>query len=603
MRDFDRRQDAALRSAAFDWLARVVRGIVAAATVTLAACGNPPEPATVAESTTRPNILWLVAEDLSPIIPPYGDHTVETPNLSRLAAEGIRYDNAFSVSGVCAPSRFALATGLYTTSAGAHHMRTQYNQHHLEAVGLTVYEVVTPPDVRMMSEVLRAHGYYATNNDKTDHQFAPTVTAWDASGPTATWRGRPAGAPFFAVLNFGITHEGQVWAERVPCRNLRYHALFEASADARVHCEGETGPFPDHAPDNLVAPRPPYLPDTEPVHRDLRRVYSNIVELDRQIGLVLDALESDGLLDETIIVFYADHGGPLPRQKRLLYDSGIRVPLIVRFPDGRGAGTSTDRLVSFVDFAPTTFSLAGIEPPGYLEGTAFLGDFEGTPRDYVYAAADRLDAQYDMIRAVRDKRFKYLRNFRPEQPYYLPVAYREQMGTMRELLRLRDAGGLDDIQAQWFRPSKPEEELFDTRNDPHETENLAGRAEYAEKLLELRTALDRWMRETDDKGFLGEGELLESFWSGWVQPVTEPPVATRRNGFVTLLSATEGASIGYRTAGSESDWQVYVAPFEVVPGQEVEAIAHRIGFAPSGRKIDDPVAELRRLREGVEPGR
>ncbi len=530
---------------------------------------------------TRPNILWLVAEDLSPILPPYGDRTVATPSLGRLAAEGIRYTNAFSVSGVCAPSRFTLATGVYATSAGAHHMRTQYNRHLLEAVGLTPYEVVTPPEVRMMSEVLRAHGYHATNNDKTDHQFAPTVTAWDASGPDATWRGRSAGTPFFAVLNFGITHEGQVWADRVPCRNLRYHRLFRPSVDGGAHCDGETGPFPDHVAGDLVAPRPPYLPDTEPVHRDLRRVYSNIVELDRQIGLVLDALESDGLLDETVIVFYADHGGPLPRQKRLLYDSGIRVPLIVRFPDGRGAGTASDRLVSFVDFAPTTFSLAGIEPPAYLEGSAFLGTYEGAPRDYVYAAADRLDAQYDMIRAVRDGRFKYLRNFRPERPYYLPVVYREQMGSMRELLRLRDAGGLDDVQAQWFRRSKPEEELFDTWRDPHELENLAAQPGHAEQLAELRAALDEWMRRTRDRGFLGEAEILESFWPGWVQPVTEPPIATRWDGVVTLASATDGASIGYRRAGSESAWQVYSEPFSLDAGEHIEAVAHRIGFAPS----------------------
>lgn len=552
----------------------------------LAACEPGSDPGPAPEPTaTRPNILWLVAEDLSPIIPPFGDTTVETPNLSRLAAEGIRYTNAFSVSGVCAPSRFTLATGVYTTSAGAHHMRTQYNQHLLEAVGLTAYEVVTPPEVRMMSEVLRTHGYYATNNDKTDHQFVPTVTAWDTSGPDATWRGRPTGAPFFAVLNFGITHEGQVWADRVPCRNMRYHELFRPSVEVRAHCDGETGPFPDHVPGDLAAPRPPYLPDTDPVHRDLRRVYSNIVELDRQIGVVLDALESDGLLDDTIVVFYADHGGPLPRQKRLLYDSGIRVPLIVRFPDGRGAGTVRERLVSFVDFAPTMFSLAGIAPPDYLEGTAFLGEHEGAPRDYVFAAADRLDAQYDMIRAVRDRRFKYLRNFRPDQGYYLPVVYREQMGSMRELLRLRDAGGLDAAQAQWFRPRKPEEELFDTWNDPHETQNLAARPEYRAQLVELRGVLEEWMRDTDDKGALTEAELLESFWPGRVRPVTETPVASRRGGMVTLTSATEGASIGYRPSGAESPWRVYVAPFEVGPDQEVEAIAHRIGFALSDTKV------------------
>ena len=548
------------------------------------ACESDPEPgAASAPPATPPHILWLVAEDLSPVIPPYGDTTVETPHLSRLADEGIRYTNAFSVSGVCAPSRFTLATGVYTTSAGAHHMRTQYSQQHMDTLGLTLYEVVPPAEVRMMSEVLRAHGYYASNNDKTDHQFVPTVTAWDESSPTATWRGRPAGAPFFAVLNFGITHEGQVWADRVSCRNMRYHQLFGASAgESPSECSGDDAAFPNHVPDELVAPRPPYLPDTEPVWGDLRRVYSNIVELDRQVGLVLDGLESDGLLDETIVVFYADHGGPLPRQKRRLYDSGMRVPLIVRFPDGRGAGTATDRLVSFVDFAPTTLSLAGIEPPAYLEGTAFLGEYEGAPRDYVFAAADRLDAQYDMIRAVRDQRFKYLRNFRPEQGYYLSVVYREQMGSMRELLRLRDAGGLDDVQSQWFRSSKPEEELFDTWNDPHEIENLAARPDYAEKLSELRAALDRWMQDTGDKGRMSEADLLESFWPGWMQPTTEPPVATRQDGLVTLTSATEGASIGYRPAGAESGWHVYVEPFPIGADQEVEALAHRIGFAPSG---------------------
>ena len=531
---------------------------------------------------TRPNILWLVAEDLSPIVPPYGDRTVATPNLGRLAAEGIRYTNAFSVSGVCAPSRFTLATGVYTTTAGAHHMRTQYNRHHLEAVGLTPYEVVTPPEVRMMSEVLRAHGYYATNNDKTDHQFAPAVTAWDASGPDATWRGRPAGAPFFAVLNFGITHEGQVWAERVPCRNLRYHRLFRPSVDGGVLLRRRDRAIP--------GPRcrrsrgtPTALPSghrTRPPGTCGASTPTSSNSTGRSASSSTPS-SPIGLLDETVIVFYADHGGPLPRQKRLLYDSGIRVPLIVRFPDGRGAGTATDRLVSFVDFAPTTFSLAGVEPPAYLEGTAFLGTYEGAPRDYVYAAADRLDAQYDMIRAVRDGRFKYLRNFRPERPYYLPVVYREQMGSMRELLRLRDAGGLDDIQSQWFRRSKPEEELFDTWRDPHEIENLAAQPGHAEKLAELRAALDGWMRETRDRGFLGEAEILESFWPGWVQPVTEPPHcdAPGRPGHPGFrdrrrLHRLPTGRVRIGLAG-------VLEPFSLDAGEHIEAVAHRIGFAPS----------------------
>ena len=187
-----------------------------------------------------------------------------------------------------------------------------------------------------------------------------------------------------------------------------------------------------------------------------------------------------------------------------------------------------------------------------------------------------------MIRAVRDQRFKYLRNFRPEQGYYLPVVYRVRMGSMQELLRLRDAGGLYDVQSQWFRSSKPEEELFDTWKDPHETENLAARPEHAEKLSELRAALDRWMRDTGDKGFLPEAQLIESFWPGWVQPTTEPPVATLQDGLVSLTSATEGASIGYRPAAGETGWQVYGEPFPIGADQQIETIAHRIGFAPSG---------------------
>ena len=577
-------------------------GIALALAVLVAACGGG-APITSkndeAESTRLPNILWLVAEDLSPIIAAYGDTTVETPNLSRLAAEGIRYTNAFSVSGVCAPSRFTLATGVYPTSAGGHHMRTQYVRSHLDAVGLKLYEVVPPPAVMMMSEVLRRHGYYTTNNSKQDYQFAPTLTAWDDSSVTASWRNRKVSddRPFFSILNFDITHEGQVWAKVPSLRLLRYHQLFKDEPHPRYFEPGfgPEGSFPNHVPDDLKVPVPPYLPDTELVRRDLRRVYSNIVELDLQIGVVLNALEADGLLDDTIIVFYGDHGGPLPRQKRLLYDSGLRVPLIIRFPDGRGAGTVSEELVSFVDFAPTMFSLAGIEPPSYLEGQAFLGEYREAPRRYIHAAADRLDEHYDMIRAVRDERFKYLRNFRPEQGYYLPVRYREQMASMQELLRLRDVDGLNEEQAQWFRDTKPHDELFDTWNDPHELLNLAHEPEYAGKLEELKRELDRWMRATNDKGTMEEGELIESFWPGWNQPTTLPPAGDSRSGGIVLSSATEGASIGYQLfdgGGRESletrqanqangVWRVYTEPVPLSPGQSLRAVAHRIGYAPS----------------------
>ena len=541
--------------------------LLTAALLLAVACAAPPPDAApstpdagspAAELPFRPNILWLVAEDMSPYLPAYGDATIETPTLSRLAEEGVRFTNVFSVSGVCAPSRYALATGRYPSSDGAHHMRTQYVQEHMDALGLTLYEAVPPPEVMMMSEVLRRHGYYATNNAKQDYQFRPPVTAWDESSNTAHWRNRPPGQPFFSIFNFEVTHESRIWAKAED-------SLWVA--------------------DDLDVPIPPYLPDTELARRDVRRMYSNIKEMDHQVGQILAQLEADGLLDSTIVVWYTDHGGPLPRQKRLLYDSGLRVPLIVRFPDARFAGSIDDRLVSFVDVAPTTFSLAGIEPPDYLQGQAVLGPYAEAPRAYIYAAADRFDTEYDRIRAVRDQRFKYLRNFRPEQGYYLPVAFREQMPIMQELLRLRDEGRLDAAQQQWFRPSKPPEELFDTHADPHELHNLADDPAYHDQLVELRAALDQWMTATADQGHVPEGELIEGFWPGWQQPVTAAPVAERADGVIALRSATEGASIGYqilRAGEAPSErWQVYTAPVPLRPGEHLRAVAHRIGYAPS----------------------
>lgn len=537
----------------------------------------------------RPNIVWLVAEDLSALIPAFGDSTISTPNLDRLAREGVRYTNVYSVSGVCAPSRFSLATGMYTTSMGAHNMRTQYVQAHMDTLGLTLYEVVPPPEVKMMSEVMRRHGYYATNNDKQDYQFAPTVTAWDESSNQAHWRGREPGQPFFSIFNFGITHESQVWSQAPALGNLRYHELFTENPDSRYFEGGVRGPegtFPNHVPDDLDVPISPYLPDTEAVRRDVRRVYSNIIEMDKQVGILLNELEKDNLLDSTIVVWYTDHGGPLPRQKRLLYDSGLHVPMIIRYPTTQHAGTVDDQLVSFIDFAPTTFSLAGIAPSEHLEGQAFVGAFQADePRSYIHAAADRLDTEYDMIRAVRDQRFKYLRNFNPERGYYLEVTYREQMATMQELLRLRNDGTLDPYQAQWFRTSKPEEELFDTQNDPHELHNLAEDPAYADQLAKLRAELERWMTATEDKGLTPEGELIEQFWPDWKQPITEAPTAIEVGNYVVLSTVTQGASIGYQilpegeTPGER--WLVYTEPVALPPDQHLHAIAHRLRYQPS----------------------
>ena len=520
-------------------------------------CQNKKKPIlTAAVSIDKaPNILWLVTEDMSPYIPSFGDSTILTPNLSRLASEGVRYTNVFSPSGVCAPSRAAIATGMYPSSIGANHMRTSS---YTEVTGLPEYEAVPPPEVRMFSEFLRMENYYCTNNAKNDYQFNPTVGAWDENGENAHWRNRDPEQPFFSIFNFQVTHES---------------GLFEPY-DRTVVVSEET--------QFLI---PPYLPDNDIVQRDLWKVYNNIALMDRQIGAILDQLEKDGLLENTIIFFYSDHGGPLPRQKRLIYDAGLKVPMIVRFPDKLNAGTTNNQLISFVDFAPTILTLTGQTPPEYLQGHTFIGDNQ-IKRQYIHAAADRFDGFTDAIRAVRDDRFKYIRNYRPNQGYYLPVAYREQIPTMQELLRLRDNGQLNEIQSQWFRESKPKEELYDCLNDPHEIENLAHQPEYMNKLQELSAEMDRWLNEIGDQPNLPERELIDQLWQGVdEQPITSNPVVTKSNGKITIACKTEGASISYRiikdTASSSASYKVYKEPITIEVGTMLEIQAHRIGFKPS----------------------
>ena len=544
----------------------------------------------LSKESKPPNILWIVCEDMGQMIAAFGDSTVQTPNLSRLAARGVRFPNTFSVAGVCAPSRFAIATGLYPVSAGAHHMRTQYDVEMLHQVGLPgAYGALVPPDVKMMSQVLREHGYFCSNNAKEDYQFEAPKTAWDEQGNKAHWRHRPKGQPFFSIFNLEATHESQVWATRSAV--LRFREGFESDTSTIDRLqgwrEGDDRP-PLTVAANTDLPIPPYLPDTEVVRNDLRRVYSNIAIMDRQVGVLLDQLEEDGLLDNTVVFWYSDHGGPLPRQKRLLYDSGLRVPMIVAWPGNHRAGEVDSSLFSFVDLAPSVFSIAGIEPPDWLQGQANFGTFAATPREYVFGASDRLDEHYDRIRAARDQRFKYLRNYYPDRGYYLPLAYREQMPSMQVLLQQRDKGSLTDAQAQWFRDRKPAEELFDTWNDPHELENLAGRPAYRHKLEELRGATDAWLARVGDLGGEPEVEMVQRFWNGGDEmPVTDPPeIVFDSTGHSRINSKTPGAQIAYRVLPQDADrsgWRVYTGPFKVHSGNvdSVRAVAHRIGFRES----------------------
>lgn len=542
----------------------------------------------------RPNILWLVTEDMSAYLAPFGDSTIETPNLSRLAAEGIIYPHLYSPSGVCAPSRAAISTGMYPSSIGANHMRTSS---YTEVTGLPAYEAVPPPEVHMMSEYLRKAGYYCTNNSKKDYQYKEPVTAWDESSNYAHWRNRGAGQPFFSIFNFTVTHESGLFEPYGYRKNeFRHYQAGDTSFVAGAwNAKVEEAEHKPHVSKDLDFQIPPYLPETDSVRRDMWKMYNNIAEMDAQLGAILDQLEADGLLDSTIIFFYADHGGPLPRQKRLIYDSGLNSPMIIRFPGKWKAGSKDDQLISFIDFAPTVMSLVGIQPPAYLQGQAFLGEYKAAePREYIHAAADRFDGFTDAIRAVRDDRFKYIRNYRPEQGYYLPVVYREQIPTMRELLRMRDAGTLNEFQAQWFRTTKPREELFDCETDPHELHNLAEDPEYADQLARLRTEMDRWLQEIGDQPNLPEAELVAQLWDGSkTQPETADPEITIQGGQLTITTPTEGASIGYKVIPSGGKapkvWSVYSDPVNVSTGSEIRVQAHRIGYAPSEtitRKVD-----------------
>ncbi|SEQ76680.1 Arylsulfatase A [Hyunsoonleella jejuensis] len=545
---------------------------------------------TVLELPERPNILWLVTEDMGAYIPPFGDSTVVTPNLSKLASEGVVYPNLYSTSGVCAPSRAAIATGMYPSSIGANHMRV--NSYTKER-GLPAYEAVPPSEVKMISEWMRMQGYYCTNNYKTDYQFKEPVTAWDESSPYAHWRNRKDNQPFFSVFNFTETHESGLF-EPYGFREIETRHYYAGDEDykwknfGKSHANNRMNEedTPKHLPKDTKFDIPPYLPDTEKTRRDMWKLYNNIAEMDKQVGAVLKQLEDDGLLENTIIFFYGDHGGPLPREKRLIYDSGLNTPMIIRFPKKLQAGTKDDQLISFVDFAPTLLSLIGEAPKPYMQGQAFLGKYKTKARDYIHAAADRFDAETDVIRAVRDKQFKYIRNYRPEQGYYLPIEYRERIPTMQELLRLREEGKLNEIQSQWFRGSKPQEELFDCSVDPYELNNIANNPAYQDKINELRTEMDKWLKVIGDNPNLPERELIKKLWNGkTTQPITSAPVINNDNEKISITCETEGASIGYKIVKSGEkvppSWEVYQKPLVLPEGTRLQVKSHRIGFKAS----------------------
>lgn len=496
---------------------------------------------------------------MSPHLSSYGEKKIRTPHLDSLAREGIRYTNVFTTAGVCAPSRSAIITGMYQTAIGTDNMRN-YNPSTTVDSNATLpsYSAVIPAEVKCFPEYLRKAGYYCTNNAKEDYQFQAPVTVWDESSTKAHWRNRKEGQPFFAVFNLTITHESQLWQrEQEPL-------LVD--------------------PDDMAIP--PYYPDVAEVRHAMARNFSNIKRMDEQAGKIIQQLKQDGLYDETIIFFFSDHGDGLPFVKREVYDRGIRIPLIVRFPNGDYAGSVDNQLISAIDLAPTVLSLAKVPLPSYLHGKPFLGTPNRSKAKYVFAGRDRMDTEIDRVRTVHDGRFQYVRNFMPQLPSYQHIKYRLSIPAMERILQMRDSGLLNATQMWWFRKEKPTEELYDVEKDPFQLTNLASDPVYQDQKSELKYALEEWMQKVGDAHELPEPELVKKMWGGKdAPPQTANPEILKNGNRVTLRCKTPGASIGYKMLcekGPEGGWKVYDGEkIPVTRGCRLIVRAQRIGYIAS----------------------
>ncbi len=425
-----------------------------------------------ATNAQRPNVLWISSEDHGVQMGCYGDPLATTPNVDKLAATSLRYTHCWAAAPVCAPTRTTIISGVFGPSSGGDHMRSM---------------VAYPAGQKMFPQLLREAGYFCTNNSKEDYNLEKPGQVWDISSREAHWRKRPAGQPFFAVFNSTKSHESQTV---------------------------KPGVTPRHDPAKVRVPA--YHPDTPEVRRDWALFYDSVTAADADAGKVLAELAADGLNDDTIIFYWADHGGGMPRSKRWPSDSGLHVPLIVHIPEKYRdlrppeyqAGGTSDRLVSFVDFAPTMCSLAGVKPPAWMQGHAFLGKFIAPPQPFVYGFRGRMDERYDLVRSVTDGRFVYLRNYLPHLSQGQYVSTQFKTPTTAIWRQLYDEGKANAAQSIFWKTPKDPEELYDLQDDPDEVKNLAGSAAHQATLVKLRNAEQALARRIRDLGFVPEGERL-----------------------------------------------------------------------------------------------
>lgn len=449
------------------------------------------------DGAKRPNILWITAEDMSPVLGCYGNSDSHTPHLDELSKQSILFTHAFASAPVCSPSRSSLIHGAYPPSLGTQQMRSGFP---------------LPRFMKGFPALLRKKGYFTTNNAKTDYNsgnFEEIIKkSWNENSANAHWRNRKdLNSPFFSIFNLMTSHQSRtmVWP----------HKRFQKEIQSELS-NGEI-----HDPNSITLPR--YYPDTPIVRKTVARFHDCVTVMDKEVGRILGQLEEDGLTEETIVFFYSDHGSGMPRHKRALLDSGMHVPLLIRIPEKWKrfspieSGKTTDRLVAFVDFAPTVLRLTDTPIPSYMQGKPFLGDKVSEPRTLVFGHRDRVDEARDLARSVRNKRFLYIRNFMPHLGYNQPTAWPDQGEIRHEFYRLSNPEVMTPAQWHYASPTRPREELYDCQMDPQNLINLAQSRAHEHILEKMRRRLHGHLIDSRDLGFLPEFEAWMKFGnsSGW----------------------------------------------------------------------------------------